>query len=162
MLPVRTTPTVSHLGLQVTGFTARRAIVNAVFAEAHVMEALAKRAVFVTGAASLRLVTEHAGKIFGHSGRLARFGWSATGRWSMNQRVHRQGGKETDSGENSLKLHGKGCIPGMFTDLRRRFPSVRAAFAQDDRVKHVWLLSGISPAVSLVLYATDHMEQWEI
>jgi hypothetical protein len=43
------------------------------------MEALAERAVFVTGATSLRLITEHAGKIFGHSGRLARFGSAGNG-----------------------------------------------------------------------------------
>ena len=70
---------VSHLGLQITGFTAGRAIVDTVFAEANVMEALAKRAVFITGAASFRLITEHAGKIFGHSRRLARFGSNGNG-----------------------------------------------------------------------------------
>ena len=52
--------------MQVTGFTAGRAIVNAVFAQADVMEALAERAVFVAGAASLRLVTHHADKVFRH------------------------------------------------------------------------------------------------
>jgi hypothetical protein len=52
--------------LQVTGFTAGRAIVNAVFAQADVMQALAERAVFVAGATSLRLVTQHADKVFRH------------------------------------------------------------------------------------------------
>src|SRR5579862_2286988 len=37
------------------------------------MEALAKRAILVTGAASLRLVTDHADKILCHDRRLARF-----------------------------------------------------------------------------------------
>jgi len=43
------------------------------------MKALAERAVFITGAASFRLVTEHTGKIFCHSGRLARFGGNGNG-----------------------------------------------------------------------------------
>jgi hypothetical protein len=63
-------------GLQVTGFTAGRAIIYAVFAQADVMQALAERAIFIAGAASLRLVTHHAGKVFRHNRRLARFcGW---------------------------------------------------------------------------------------
>ena len=63
--------------MQIAGFTARRAIIDAVFAKAHVMHALTKRAISVTGAGPLRQVAHHAGKVLGHKRRLARFGgWS--------------------------------------------------------------------------------------
>jgi hypothetical protein len=58
--------------LQIASFTAGAAIVNAVFAEADFIEALAQRAIFIAGAASLRLVADHAHKFFGHGGRLSR------------------------------------------------------------------------------------------
>jgi hypothetical protein len=63
----------ADLGLQVAGFPAGAAIVNTVFAEADFIEALAQRAVFVAGAASLRLVANHAHEFFSHGGRLSRF-----------------------------------------------------------------------------------------
>jgi hypothetical protein len=63
----------TDLRLQVTRFTAGTAIVNAVFTQADFVEALAQRAVFVAGAASLRLVANHAHEFFGHGGRLSRF-----------------------------------------------------------------------------------------
>jgi len=65
--------------LQVAGFTARAAIINAVFTQADFIEALAQRAVFIAGAASLRLVANHAHEFFGHGGRLARFALSGNG-----------------------------------------------------------------------------------
>jgi hypothetical protein len=67
------------LGLQVARFATGAAIVNAVFAQADLKQALAQRAVFVAGAASFRLVADHAHKFLGHSGRLARFGGSGNG-----------------------------------------------------------------------------------
>jgi hypothetical protein len=48
------------LGLQVAGFTAGTAIINAIFAQADFIQALAQRAVFVAAAGTLRLVTDHA------------------------------------------------------------------------------------------------------
>lgn len=60
------------LGLQIARFTAGTAIVNAVFTQADFIKALAQRAVFIAGAASLRLVTDHAHEFFGHGGRLSR------------------------------------------------------------------------------------------
>jgi len=62
----------TDLGLQIASFTAGAAIVNAVFAEADFIEALAQRAIFIAGAASLRLVAYHAHEFFGHGGRLSR------------------------------------------------------------------------------------------
>jgi hypothetical protein len=73
-LPTGTLAT--DLGLQVTGLAAGTAIVNSVFAEADFIEALAQRAVFVTGAASFWLVANHAHEFFGHGERLSRFGIS--------------------------------------------------------------------------------------
>lgn len=81
ILPARTFA--AYLGLQVTGFAAGAAIVNAVFAQADFIEALAQRAVFIAGACPLRLVAHHAHEFFGHGGRLARFAFSGNGRWSM-------------------------------------------------------------------------------
>lgn len=63
----------ADLGLQIARFTAGTAIVNAVFTQADFIEALAQRAIFVAGAASLRLVANHAHEFFGHGGRLSRF-----------------------------------------------------------------------------------------
>lgn len=63
----------SDLGLQVTRFPAGAAIVNAVFAQTDFIEALAQRAVFVAGAASLCLVADHAHEFFSHGERLSRF-----------------------------------------------------------------------------------------
>jgi hypothetical protein len=62
----------TDLGLQIASFTAGAAIVNAVFAETDFIEALAQRAIFIAGAASLRLVANHAHEFFGHGGRLSR------------------------------------------------------------------------------------------
>jgi hypothetical protein len=59
--------------LQVTGLAAWTAIINAVFAQADFIEALAQSAVLVAGATSLRLVADHAHEFLGHSGRLSRF-----------------------------------------------------------------------------------------
>jgi hypothetical protein len=73
----------ADLSLQVTCFPAGTAIVNAVFTQADFIEALAQRAIFIAGAASLRLVANHAHEFFGHGGRLARFALSGNGRWSM-------------------------------------------------------------------------------
>ncbi|MGZ7061112.1 MAG: hypothetical protein ACXVJU_17655, partial [Candidatus Angelobacter sp.] len=67
------------LGLQVTGFAAGTAVVNAVFAQADFIEALAQRAIPVAGAASFGLVADHAHEFLGHSGRLSRFGFSGNG-----------------------------------------------------------------------------------
>jgi hypothetical protein len=69
----------ADLGLQVTRFPAGAAIVNAVFAQTDFIEALAQRAIFVAGAASLWLVADHAHELFGHGGRLSRFGVSGNG-----------------------------------------------------------------------------------
>jgi hypothetical protein len=66
----------ANLGLEVAGFAAGAAIVNAIFTQADFIEALAQRAVFVAGARSLRLVADHAHEFFGHGGRLARFALS--------------------------------------------------------------------------------------
>jgi len=63
----------SHLGLQVAGFAAGAAIVNAVFTQADFIEALAQRAVLVAGATPLRLIANHAHEFFGHGRSLARF-----------------------------------------------------------------------------------------
>jgi hypothetical protein len=65
--------------LKVAGFAAGTAIVNAVFAQAGIIQALAQGAVFVAGAASFRLVADHALEFLGHGGRLARFGGSGNG-----------------------------------------------------------------------------------
>jgi hypothetical protein len=62
---------VSDLGLQVACLTAGTAIINAVFAQAGVKQALAQSAVFVAGATSFRLVADHALEILGHRRRLA-------------------------------------------------------------------------------------------
>jgi hypothetical protein len=56
----------SNLGLQVAGFATGTAIVDTVFAQAGVIQALAQRAVFVAGAASFRLFTDQALEFFGH------------------------------------------------------------------------------------------------
>jgi hypothetical protein len=76
----------SDLGLQVAGFTAGAAIVNAIFTQADFIEALAQRAIFIAGAASFRLIAHHAHEFFCHAARLARFGLSGNGRWSMTLR----------------------------------------------------------------------------
>jgi hypothetical protein len=68
-----------NLGLQVTSFAARTTIVNAVFAQADFVEALAQRAVLVTGAGSFWLVADHAHEFLGHSGRLSRIRLSGNG-----------------------------------------------------------------------------------
>ena len=69
----------AHLGLEVAGFAAWTAIVNAVLTQADFIEALAQTAVLVAGAGSLRLVADHAHKFFGHGGRLSRFWLSGNG-----------------------------------------------------------------------------------
>ena len=74
-IPDRESPTgalATDLGLQIASFTAGAAIVNAVFTQADFVETLAQGAVFVAGAASLRLVANHAHEFFGHGGRLSR------------------------------------------------------------------------------------------
>jgi hypothetical protein len=65
--------------LQITSLATGAAIVNAVFAQANFIEALAQSAVLVAGAASLRLVADHAHEFLGHGGRLSRFGFSGNG-----------------------------------------------------------------------------------
>jgi hypothetical protein len=65
--------------LQITSLAAGAAIVNAVFTQADFIEALAQSAVLVAGAASLRLVADHAHEFLGHGGRLSRFGLSGNG-----------------------------------------------------------------------------------
>jgi hypothetical protein len=62
----------AYLGLQIARFPAGAAIVNAIFTQADFVEALAERAIFIAGAASLRLVADHAHEFFGHGGRLSR------------------------------------------------------------------------------------------
>ncbi|MGC2745205.1 MAG: hypothetical protein WA672_18705 [Candidatus Angelobacter sp.] len=69
----------ADLGLQVTSLAAGTAIINAVFAQADFIKALAQGAVLVTGAASFRLIADHAHEFFGHGGRLSRFGASGNG-----------------------------------------------------------------------------------
>jgi hypothetical protein len=59
--------------LQITGFAARAAIIDAVLTQSNLIKALAQATVFVAGAASLRLIADHAHEFFGHGGRLARF-----------------------------------------------------------------------------------------
>jgi hypothetical protein len=61
----------SMLCLQIACLTAGTAIINTVFAQAGVKQALAQSAVFVAGAASYRLVADHAFEILGHGRRLA-------------------------------------------------------------------------------------------
>ena len=65
--------------MQVAGLAAWTAVINAVFTQADFIEALAQSAILVTGAASLRLVADHAHEFLGHGGRLARFGFSGNG-----------------------------------------------------------------------------------
>jgi hypothetical protein len=89
--------------LQVTGFTAGRAIINAVFAQADVMEALAERAIFIAGAASLRLVTHHAAKVFRHDRRLARFGGWGNGPMVDGLAEHSAKGKPGVNGGKSAQ-----------------------------------------------------------
>jgi hypothetical protein len=67
------------LSLKVAGFPAGTAIVNAVFAQADFIKALAQGAVLVAGAASFRLIADHAHEFFGHCGRLSRFGAPGNG-----------------------------------------------------------------------------------
>ncbi len=63
----------ADLGLEVAGFAAGTAIVNAVFTQADFIQALAKRAVLVAGAGPLLLVAHHAFEFLGHGGRVTQF-----------------------------------------------------------------------------------------
>jgi hypothetical protein len=67
--------------LQVAGFPAGTAIINTVLTQTDLIQALAEAAILVTGAASLRVIADHAHELFGHGGRLARF--SGFGNGSM-------------------------------------------------------------------------------
>jgi hypothetical protein len=80
----------ADLGLQIARFPARAAIVNAVFAQADFIEALAQGAVFVAGAASLWLVADHAHEFFGHGGRLSRISRSGNTPFVLGPLVPRQ------------------------------------------------------------------------
>ena len=59
--------------MQVASFAAGTAVINTVFTQADFIEALAQRAILVAGAASFRLVADHAHEFFGHVRRLSRF-----------------------------------------------------------------------------------------
>lgn len=59
------------LRLHVASFAAGTAIIVAVLTQADLVEALAETAVFIAGAAPLRLVADAADKFLGHPGRLA-------------------------------------------------------------------------------------------
>ena len=58
--------------LQIAGLAARTAIIDAIFAQAYFIKALAQPAIFVAGAAPFWLVADSADKFFGHGVRLAR------------------------------------------------------------------------------------------
>ena len=65
--------------MQIAGFAAGTAVINTVFTQADFIEALAERAVLIAGAASFRLVADHAHEFFGHVRRLSRFGLPGNG-----------------------------------------------------------------------------------
>ena len=65
--------------MQVAGFPAGTAIINAVLTQTDLIQALAEAAILVTGAASFRVIADHAHEFPGHSGRLARFGGFSNG-----------------------------------------------------------------------------------
>jgi hypothetical protein len=65
--------------LQVASFPAGTAIIDAVLTQTDLIQALAEAAILVTGAASLRVIADHAHEFLGHSGRLTRFLSSGNG-----------------------------------------------------------------------------------
>ena len=84
--------------MQITGFAAWTAVMNTVFAKADFIEALAERAVLVAGAASLRVVADHAHEFFGHGGRLSRIRLCSNGPMVDDLAVSaRESGKQMQS-----------------------------------------------------------------
>lgn len=94
------------LGLKVAGFATGAAVVQAVFTEAHVLEALAKAAEPYTIAATFRKVANGALKQLRHKRRLARFpggGQYAVGVYTFEALATTLQGRGSYSGSSGLK-----------------------------------------------------------